>query len=462
MSRPNPFDPPKPEGIPSTLGEHHDSGAFLSYLASTLSNHTEAGLSAELALDLVLNEIVEQSRLATNATGAAIALARDGEIVCRATTGTNAPDLGVRLDAHSGLSGACVQTRQWQRCDDTENDARVDAALCGRLGVRSILVFPVLSKDRLLGVIETFSSRPKAFSDREIQTLKALSRGIVENVEKAAEVQAPPPPPPPPETRKQETKKQEKVIRQAPAVTAAPEIRIAPAVIESSSEDVRPPRDYATTILTAAVIALSLLLGWMLGLSNHPRTVPTVKSKPAVPAAPPPASQAAAPPAADATAARTTAELPPANPPKKTETLPSPEQGLVVYDKGKVVFRMPSSSPANNASSVGSPGESPVASGNAERSPTVISPELASEYVTVRVEPEYPEPARLNHIQGPVVLEALVDKVGAVERLKTISGDPQLAAAATEAVRQWRFKPYSHNGRTQEFQTQITVSFRLP
>ena len=132
---------------------------FLSYLAATLSSTGGGALSADLALDLVLNEVVEQTRLATNATGAAIALARDGEIICRATTGANAPDLGVRLDADSGLSGACVQTRQWQRCDDSETDPRVDAALCRRLGVRSILVFPVVKREKLLGVVESLLLR---------------------------------------------------------------------------------------------------------------------------------------------------------------------------------------------------------------------------------------------------------------------------------------------------------------
>ena len=79
-----------------------------------------------------------------------------------------------------------------------------------------------------------------------------------------------------------------------------------------------------------------------------------------------------------------------------------------------------------------------------------------------RVEPEYPEAAREQHIQGPVILEALVGKDGAVENLSTVSGDPQLATAATDAVRQWRFKPFLRNGSPEEFQTQITVSFRLP
>src|SRR5579864_3777256 len=196
ISRPDSFAPPLPGDAPISLrgkeGTELEDGLSLAELATALSAHGGGALSADLALDLVLNEIVEHARLATGATAAAIALTRGDEIVCRATTGANAPDLGVRLDVDSGLSGACVKSKQWQRCDDSETDARVDAEICRGLGVRSILVFPVVREEKLLGVFEIFSPRPNAFSDREIQTLQALSRSIVNNVDRAADVLAPP------------------------------------------------------------------------------------------------------------------------------------------------------------------------------------------------------------------------------------------------------------------------------
>jgi GAF domain-containing protein len=139
-------------------------------------------LSADLALDLLLNEVVEQACLATNASGAAIALARDREMVCRATTGVNAPGLGVRLNTSSGLSGACFRTREAQLCDDTENDPRVDATACRELDVRSILVVPVLHDEELLGVFEIFSTQLTAFGERDIRLMQGLSRRIVENL----------------------------------------------------------------------------------------------------------------------------------------------------------------------------------------------------------------------------------------------------------------------------------------
>jgi len=78
------------------------------------------------------------------------------------------------------------------------------------------------------------------------------------------------------------------------------------------------------------------------------------------------------------------------------------------------------------------------------------------------VEPQYPEAARQQHIQGPVVLNVLVGASGLVREASVISGDPLLAQAATHAVRQWRFNPHQLNGKAVEFETRITVNFALP
>src|SRR5215813_11406012 len=93
----------------------------LAELAAKFSAHGGTGLSPELstdlALEVVLNEIVEQACLATGASGAAIVLKRDGDLVCRASSGSTAPKLGSRLDGDSGLSGECIRTRRLVRCN---------------------------------------------------------------------------------------------------------------------------------------------------------------------------------------------------------------------------------------------------------------------------------------------------------------------------------------------------------
>ena len=78
-----------------------------------------------------------------------------------------------------------------------------------------------------------------------------------------------------------------------------------------------------------------------------------------------------------------------------------------------------------------------------------------------RVQPVYPPLARSARVQGSVVLAALISKAGTIENLRVLSGHPMLVAAAIEAVRQWRYRPYILNAEPIEVETQITVNFSL-
>ena len=79
-----------------------------------------------------------------------------------------------------------------------------------------------------------------------------------------------------------------------------------------------------------------------------------------------------------------------------------------------------------------------------------------------RVEPEYPEAARLQQLEGSVVLEALVGEDGTVEQLSVISGNSLSVTAASNAVRQGRFTPLVQNGHSARFQTRIKIDYVMP
>jgi protein TonB len=51
---------------------------------------------------------------------------------------------------------------------------------------------------------------------------------------------------------------------------------------------------------------------------------------------------------------------------------------------------------------------------------------------------------------------------GQVDEIQLVSGDSRLAPAALQAVRQWRYTPYSLNGKLIPKQTRITISFIAP
>jgi GAF domain-containing protein len=134
---------------------------------------------AEMDLEPGINIITERAQALTGATGAAIALRKGNEIVCRARAGRTAPDLGVRLQTDSGLSADCVRRGEILLCHDAESNPQVDLASCRRLGARSILVAPLRYFRRTLGVFEVLSSAPYAFDHRDIATMQLLASMMV-------------------------------------------------------------------------------------------------------------------------------------------------------------------------------------------------------------------------------------------------------------------------------------------
>jgi protein TonB len=89
-----------------------------------------------------------------------------------------------------------------------------------------------------------------------------------------------------------------------------------------------------------------------------------------------------------------------------------------------------------------------------------VSQGVSQGLVIKRVQPKYPPAALATHAAGVVQIEATIRKDGTVTNLKVLSGDPMLAHAAVDAVRQWRYKPYYLDGEPVEIQTQIMVNFK--
>ena len=116
----------------------------------------------------------------TGSTGVAIALTEGQEMVCRASWGTSAPDVGAKLSIDHGFTGLCARTGEPLRCDDAETDPRVDAEACRALGISAIAVSPVRRGLKVIGVIAAFSDTPNAFTDKHLLILTTLSEVIIE------------------------------------------------------------------------------------------------------------------------------------------------------------------------------------------------------------------------------------------------------------------------------------------
>jgi hypothetical protein len=146
------------------------------HFSSANGGHSLAEM-ARRDLDAALQLLADRAQYITGASGAAIALKRDGkkDMLCRASTGSNAPELGALLSTEFGLSGESVRTRQPLRCDDAERDVRVNREVCRQLGIASVVVMPVVNDDEVLGVFELFSGEVNAFGERDLSAVQRLS-----------------------------------------------------------------------------------------------------------------------------------------------------------------------------------------------------------------------------------------------------------------------------------------------
>jgi len=143
------------------------------------SSPADAWQLEHFVLDEVLQLVAERALAITGADGVAIALAEGDAIVCRALAGKVTPDAGARLDPNSGFSGACLTSGEVVRCDDSETDARVNAAACRALGTRSMVAVPLAAKQTNIGLVEAFSSEPYGFNDCDVRSLSLLAELIL-------------------------------------------------------------------------------------------------------------------------------------------------------------------------------------------------------------------------------------------------------------------------------------------
>jgi len=433
-----------------------------------LEEHLRAGFPADLALDLVLNEIVVRAAEATRASAAALALARGDDMVCRAATGNLAPDLGAPLNTRDGLSGACLETRQPQLSVDTEFDPRVDPAVSRRLGIRSILIVPVFeSRDknaRFAGVLEVFSTSPAAFSHNDQKVLEDFAEECARIRQSAMELGL----------RKVTSKPAAKSLAPVATDLLPPEFGAA-----APLPGRRPGYEVWTLALGGlailATIAVSFLIGYRIGWLSPWLRPSQSASNNEIERAISNSANSAAPARTNGTKSAVTKSTP--GTVAKFPAAPAADE-LVVYEKGKVVFRMkPAPKPDSTKHSEAKAESTQTDSTRQGSSPIIkassttkiagsqsvwLSPTQAETRILSRTEPQYPPEARAARRSGNVVLEVHVAEDGSVSSIRTLSGDPLLAAAATEAVRNWRYQPYREHDHLAPFQTDVTLSFSLP
>jgi protein TonB len=175
----------------------------------------------------------------------------------------------------------------------------------------------------------------------------------------------------------------------------------------------------------------------------------------AVPAPPPPAPLVRAASARGPASSRVPTEAPPAIVPELS-TAPTPpptDEGVELGPPGVVGVPM-----QDTGGDAPPPAPPPVTrpSGPVRAGELVQAPRKLAD-----VRPSYPDIARAAHVQGTVVLDAILDRSGRISQVRVVRSVPMLDQAAIEAVRQWRYTPSTLHGVPVEVLMTITVTFTL-
>lgn len=83
-------------------------------------------------------------------------------------------------------------------------------------------------------------------------------------------------------------------------------------------------------------------------------------------------------------------------------------------------------------------------------------------HLSYRVEPTYPLEAQQQGLQGTVKIHLVIAADGSISSEKLISGPSQLAPAALEAAKYWRYFPALLNGEPVQTEKDVEVPFHLP
>ena len=176
-------------GFPEKAAAEDTPSPFHSYVSGLLASEGVKQEVESLAFDMdsALEIVVQRALTLTHATGAAIALSAGAEMVCRATSGQDAPPLGARLQVGSGFSGECVRSGQLLHCDDSELDERVDRESCRALDIRSIMAAPIGSGEEIIGLVEIFSPDPGAFGNSDKTVLQGMAEIVLDSVQRGVQ-----------------------------------------------------------------------------------------------------------------------------------------------------------------------------------------------------------------------------------------------------------------------------------
>jgi diguanylate cyclase (GGDEF)-like protein len=126
-------------------------------------------------LSSIMNLVTQKTQHITNADGASVELIEKKELVYSAASGLAERFLGLRLDMEHSLSGECIRERIPLISNDIESDDRVNKNACRQIGLKSMIVMPLIFGKDVVGVIKVLSAKAGHFSEDDIKILELMS-----------------------------------------------------------------------------------------------------------------------------------------------------------------------------------------------------------------------------------------------------------------------------------------------
>ena len=133
--------------------------------------------------------IADQVQRFTEASGVAIGIATNDEIIYLAANGTAAREIGLRVPSDSSLSSYCLRTGLTLKSLRTEDEPRMLFAVCSKAGVRSFIGVPVTYENSVVGVLEARFRLPNAFREEDVQTCELMAVLVKEIIAQAGQPQ---------------------------------------------------------------------------------------------------------------------------------------------------------------------------------------------------------------------------------------------------------------------------------
>ena len=501
-----------PETSSRRLGD--TSGNVSGNISGNLDESTAVSSLKELIaagdhrLDPMLATLTDAARQLTGASGAALAMWKDGAMTCRARSGDTAPALGARLSAETGISGECLRTGKIQHCTDTENDPLVDVEICRSLGLRSIAVLPIRGRRGINGILEVFSTHPVAFTEQHLVLLQQLA----ELAERA---------------RASQPHGASSALPKLPLETPQPSSllpasdRVGDVALAFLGTRSRP---FALGAIGLVAISLLALVIWLGRRGPDEADGKTHATMPSV---------GGATTTVNATVNAATPYFPHRHPPdndpvwkvnpggeslfpfsgktsagtpvkfaskmdvvsgKKTHAdlslllgdvaanvadphgVPNSQAGsqmesqAISHDDSRSEPRSDVTASTEPPSiSAGSTNQSALNNNGVvsakDSSPGLSAPtpqEVTGGQLLHRVAPVYPAEARSLRLEGTVILAAVVTEDGTVGDVNVVEGAAVLAQSAVDAVKHWRYQPYELDGKPLKKETRITIDFKFP